>query len=95
MASVLVSFFVVLAFLGKLPVQIPLFYSKPWGTEQLGSPTFLFVPLALSLVFTILNLVLSYFFYEYKLLPRLLVSSSCLVCILASITVLRIVFLVI
>lgn len=95
MASVFVSFIVVLTFLNRLPPQIPLLYSKPWGVEQLGSPTFLFVPLALSLVFIILNLVLSYFFYEYKLLPRLLVSSSCLVCILASITVLRIVFLVV
>lgn len=43
----------------KLPPQIPLFYSRPWGEEQLTTPIFLLIPGGLigigSLVFTIVK----------------------------------------
>ena len=43
----------------KLPNQVPLFYSLPWGVKQLAPPEYLFLLPGISSLFLILNLSLT------------------------------------
>ncbi|TSC85277.1 MAG: hypothetical protein G01um101416_983 [Microgenomates group bacterium Gr01-1014_16] len=42
-ACLVVSGGLVLVFLAKLPPQVPLWYSRPWGEDQLAQPVFLWI----------------------------------------------------
>lgn len=78
----------------KLPPEVPLFYSRPWGEEQLGNPLMLLLPGALAALFWIINLAFARAPGENSFLKHTLVIGALTVSILASITVLRIVILV-
>lgn len=92
----------------RLPPKLPLFYSRPSGEEQLVNSLYIFLPSLSSIVFSIINLLVGKFLADdwYKNIPatkrrehtlfllRILASFSLLATILASITVIRIVFLV-
>ena len=58
---IMVSAGIVAFSLSRLPPQIPLWYSLPWGEGQLAPKIALFVLPAISLVFLIFNLVFSHF----------------------------------
>jgi hypothetical protein len=45
----------ILFFWKKLPPEVPLFYSRPWGKEQLASPWFLFLLPGLTLFVFLVN----------------------------------------
>ena len=45
----------ILVFWRKLPPEVPLFYSRPWGKEQLANPWFLFLIPGLTLVIFLIN----------------------------------------
>lgn len=77
----------------NLPPQVPLFYSRTPGGDQLANPLLLALPLVLSAIFLVLNLVLARFI-ESDLLKKALVVGATLSAILASITIVRIIFLV-
>jgi hypothetical protein len=80
----------------KLPPVIPLFYYRQWGILQLGEPKDLFILTATSLVISIFNIFLaSKLFSETALLSRVLVWSAVLIAVLSSITIIRIIFLII
>lgn len=79
----------------KLPPQIPLFYSKPWGEEQLGIIYFLGIPLLLSGAFLVINTIAASYLSDYPLLKKTLVIGAATVSVLASITVVKIILLVI
>ncbi len=51
-----------LAINNNLPPQIPLFYSRPWGEEQLSPKWGLFIPLAATVALT--------FLVNFVILPR-------------------------
>ncbi len=80
----------------KLPPQLPLLYQKPWGEEQLVDKlTFLILPLA-NLTFCLVNIrVASFFFKKETLLSQVLVFSSLTVNLLATITLIRIITIII
>ena len=89
-----------LGFLGftyqRLPPEVPLFYSNPWGKEQLARPYFLFLPLALSCIFLALNIVLAKkSFAGHSFVRDLLYIGTGLIFLLATVTTVRIVFLII
>jgi len=76
----------------RLPPQIPLFFSRPWGESQLASPNVLFLFPFLSLLVLILNFSLMIkTIEEEKLLAQILSSASltfsflCLVALLQTI----------
>ena len=59
----------------SLPPQVPLFYSRPWGAEQLVHPAVLFLLPGLGFLAFLLNLIiLSFLPKEEKLLPQILIS---------------------
>ena len=84
-------------FFNKLPIQIPLFYSRPWGQDQLATNVwFLFTPLFLSVFFLVLNIFLSLkVFKNFQLLKITLLVGGLLCVVLSCITVVKIIFLVI
>lgn len=84
---------VLLVFWTRIPAQVPLFYSKPWGQEQLAAPGLLFLPVFLSAVFFIGNLILAGRLTSQFVGNALLVGGTTVV-VLASVTLIRIVFLV-
>ncbi|MBI4033061.1 MAG: hypothetical protein HY377_00885 [Candidatus Blackburnbacteria bacterium] len=77
----------------KLPPQVPLLYSRTPGVDQLGNPFLLVLPLVLSIIFLIVNLAVARFI-ESDFLKRALVLGATLCAILASVTVVRIIFLI-
>lgn len=90
----------VLAFLlftwKKLPPEIPLFYSLPWGEEQLSSPFFLLILPLGSLFFGILNFLLAVFSFERQpISAKILVWATSSLILLEAIALVKIVFLII
>lgn len=50
---------IVLYYFKKLPLEIPIFYSNPWGTSILAKNIFIFLLPLLAISFTILNSIIS------------------------------------
>ncbi len=96
-------FFFVIASVGiillewtKLPPQVPIWYSRPWGADQLAPPIFLFTLPSLSiLVHSINSAIAKYITTEYLIFTQALFLASFLVSMLSFIAVLKIIFLVI
>lgn len=63
--------------LAQLPSEIPLFYSLPWGQQELTSPNeFLILP-AIILLITLINLAISWHLHSSQLvLKRILNLAS-------------------
>lgn len=79
-----------------LPPQVPLFYSRPWGEEQLVSPLTLFILPGLSLAVILINAILnSLITQEEVLIRRILTITAVLFSSLCFITLIQIVKLVI
>lgn len=65
--------------LTKLPSQVPLYYSRPWGERQIGSPWELWWLPGLNLAVLCINLLIGgVVFSEDKLLSRMLVTATTL-----------------
>lgn len=62
--SILAQSSLILVAWGKLPPQIPLFYSRPWGPNLLADPLYLWILPLTVLAITIINLAVG------KLLAR-------------------------
>lgn len=79
----------------SLPPQLPLFYSLPRSTEQLGTPVTLLLLPTLSLLFFIINFLIAAVIYNRKrLAAMLLVITATVVSFLLLVTYIKIVFLV-
>lgn len=92
--GLLASIIFLLIFWLRLPPEVPLFYSRPWGQEQLANPIFLWLPPALAGLTILVNSILVSFFGENQFLKKALATSAVVVTLLAVITVVRIIFLV-
>ncbi len=92
--SIFIAAVILAIFWVKLPPQVPLFYSRPLGEAELANPLFFLFPLILSACFLLINLMLARFI-ESDFLKRALVLGAALSSILASITVIRIIFLIV
>jgi hypothetical protein len=78
-----------------LPPLVPLWYSRPWGTDQLASPYWLLVlPLTSILLFGIDVLVGMYITAEYLIFTQMLFLSSLIVSVLSFVTLIKILFIV-
>lgn len=84
-----------LFFLKKLPMEIPLYYSLPWGQAQIAPTPFLLILPAGSLVFLLINFILTKIFKDSPLLSLTFVWTSAAFSFLAFITLTRIILLVI
>lgn len=93
--AIIASFFVLLFSWFNLPPEVPLFYSLPWGEEQLVSPLLLWsLPISSSSIILI-NLGFASYFSADKLLIRVLMVTTSLYSLLAAMILFRIINLVI
>lgn len=78
----------------NIPSQIPLFYSLPWGENQLASSSqFIIIPSLIALI-TLFNVSLSWYLHPSQYpLKRILAFSSFIVSILMLITSIKIIYL--
>ncbi len=86
--------FIILSFFRFLPLKLPIFYSLPWGEEQLSNHTqFLIIPALLSLI-TLLNLTVSSHLHPAQLFFRKIIMIASLVStLILTITFIKIVFI--
>jgi len=78
-----------------LPPLVPLFYSHPWGREQLMPPYMLPLPLLISFLFFAANTYLAQkIFAGYPFVRQALFISIFLTIILGAITITRIILLI-
>lgn len=79
----------------RLPDLVPLWYSRPWGTEQLAHPLWLLLLPIVSAVFHGLNTIVAVtIISEYPIFVRTLFIVSAAVSILSLIAVVQILLLV-
>jgi hypothetical protein len=77
-----------------LPPQVPLFYSRPWGEEQLADTRFLWLPLLIAgVVATIVTLAVKKFNLD-RVLAVILTGAAMITEIILILAVLRTVILV-
>lgn len=91
----LASFFLIALFWSRLPPKIPLFYSRPWGEEQIAQPEFLLLLPASVLVVLIANLMLSQVSLGEKLLFRIQMVAVAIFALFVFLALSKIIFLVI
>ncbi len=81
--------------LAGLPPKVPLWYSRPWGEDQLAHPFWLFLlPISTLVWYGINFLVAMYMLSEYLLFTQMLFVSSLVVSLLSFLTLIKILFLV-
>lgn len=86
----------IVVFWRRLPPEVPLYYSRPWGEKQLATPAHFLILPGLCFLILVFNLVLtSSVFKEEVLMRRILMASSLLMAILSGITIGKIINLVV
>lgn len=79
----------------RLSPEVPLFYSRPWGEEQLALNWQLGILPFLALFFFIFDLLIATKLYsQYPLLSQILVWSATIFSLLTTITLIKIILLI-
>lgn len=95
LALLLMQIFVILVSWRLLPLEVPLFYSRPWGEDQLIRPIGLFIIPCLSFLIWLVNFaILKFTPQQEKLLQQILPSTSVLFNLLGLITLIQIIRLI-
>lgn len=94
---IIINTIVAVAVQTQLPQEIPLFYSRPWGNEQLVKKIFLILLPLFSLFIAILNFLLAKFFQKKGdyFIPNLCAFFSLLFSLMATVPLVKIILLVI
>lgn len=81
--SVLAQAAMILISWKKLPPEVPLFYSRPWGEAMLASALALWsLPIMVVVLVTVNFLIAVYFFSDNKFLSRILLMFSFLIALM-------------
>jgi hypothetical protein len=81
---------------GNLPQQVPLYYSLPWGEQQLVSTSTLFLIPTFSIVLYLVNHLFAVGYSQKNpLLSQLLIFTSLIVSFFFLLTLLKIIYLVV
>lgn len=79
----------------SLPPQVPLWFSRPWGQDELAAPGWLFFLPAGILVWHLFNFLAAvYVVIENRVFTQILFFTSILISVMALITVVRILTLI-
>lgn len=83
---------IIFALFKFLPPKLPLFYSLPWGEEQLATPQqFLMIPASISLI-ALLNLIIAWQLHpQQSFFKKALFLSSAVVGIISTVTFIKII----
>ena len=93
--SILLQVILILINWNKLPSQLPLFYSQPWGEKMLASPLFLGILPLIVLGFTACNYLILISVRESIFLRRIIVVFTFLVSFFCSYSLIKLLFLLI
>lgn len=94
--SILAQTSLLLVSWGKLPPEVPLFYSRPWGEQILAVPIFLYLLPAVALFCLLLNFLLANFILRGDFfLRRVLLATAILVAVATLYNTVKIVSLLI
>ncbi len=80
--------------LRKLPPQVPVFYSRPWGENQLGKPIELLIPVGCSWFFAWLTIQINRRFQIDETLKVLIMGAAIVAEIIMLAGILRIIFVI-
>ena len=95
LASAILSVLFIIWRWNRLPPLIPLWYSRPWGTDQLTSPFWLILlPAGGVAIYYINRMISKHITSEYLIFTQMLYLSALLVNILSLVTLVKILFLV-
>jgi len=95
LASAILSVLFIIWRWNRLPPLIPLWYSRPWGTDQLTSPFWLILlPAGGVTIYYINRMISKHITSEYLIFTQMLYLSALLVNILSLVTLVKILFLV-
>lgn len=94
-ALTVLSCLIIALFWQKLPPQVPFFYSRPWGEEQLAKPLFLLLLPLSSTLFLFANFLIPKFLKADELFQKILIWSTVLFSFLAFFILVRIISLII
>lgn len=79
----------------QLPPEVPLYYSLPWGEEQLTSPyALLILPLSCLLVFLLNSFLTSLLLEKEPWLCRILLFTGVIFSFLSTVALIKIIFLI-
>lgn len=82
-------------FFHRLPPVVPLWYSKPWGEDQLANPIFLLIlPLGSLFWYMMSLIIIHYYTYENLLYSQILLGTTMIASILSFIIFCTIITLV-
>lgn len=82
---------VVLWYWRRMPTKIPLWFSMPWGEERLTHPAFLLIPILVSVIVYVGNIIVANkFTLEHPVFTRVLFLVSTLISVMSLYIVLRI-----
>jgi len=94
-ATLLIALILIAWRWNRLPPKIPLWYSRPWGIDQLAPPIWLFLlPLGGLAIYFINLFVSEYLIAEYLIFTQMLFLSSLLINVLSLVTLVKILFLI-
>lgn len=87
---------IILAFRFRdLPPLVPVWYSRPWGTDRLANPIFLFLlPIGSMIWYALTILIMVSFTPELLVFAQMLAIGSGIVSAMSFITLLKIVFMI-
>ena len=78
-----------------LPPLVPLWYTRPWGTDQLAHPVWLLMlPLASLIIYCVNFLISMYVTAEYLIFTQMLFLTSLIISLLSFIALIKIIFLI-
>lgn len=79
----------------NFPPMLPIYFGRPWGSEQLGKTFEIFLIPLFTLVVMALNTASAVFIYkESPMIARILLSAQSLFCLLTLIAIIQITLLV-
>lgn len=89
------SFLVILLSWNKLPSEVPLWYSKPWGQSRLADPLWLFLLPGASIFWYIINSLISiYISKNHLVFSQILYLSALLGSVFSFVTVFMIIWII-
>lgn len=93
-SNIIMAFVLVLKF-NRLPPQIPIFYSRLWGEDQLAEWWMIFLLPIISNLFFFLNLFLyKRFFFKNEFVKKIVIYLNLFIIISLTLIFIKIVFLV-
>jgi len=83
-------------FYNQLPPEIPLYFSRPWGSSWLAPTSSIFILPLFALVTLLANYFLALFFHQKKIiLSQLLVVFAFIIALFSTVSILKVISLVI